>query len=88
MKAPEMIQSFLMITGKKIQFLTCISTFKTFLMFDRCNQEWHKRADIDKSRREFNWKVVEPYDGQFRSQLSKLKEGLGFSWEKNTILLF
>lgn len=29
----------------------------------RCNQEWHKRADIDKSRREFNWKVVEPYDG-------------------------
>ena len=51
-------------------------------MFDRCNQEWHKRADIDKSRREFNWKVVEPYDGQFRSQLSKLKEGLGFSWEK------
>ena len=30
----------------------------------RCNQEFHKRAEIDKSRREFNWKVVEPYDGK------------------------
>ena len=31
----------------------------------RCNLEFHKRWEIDQSRRQFNWKVVEPYDGTF-----------------------
>jgi len=30
----------------------------------RCNQEFHSKAEVDKSRAEFDWKVVEPYDGQ------------------------
>jgi len=29
----------------------------------RCNTEFHKKPEVDKSRSEFNWKVVEPYDG-------------------------
>ena len=29
----------------------------------RCNKEFHSRQEIDISREEFNWKVVEPYDG-------------------------
>ena len=36
----------------------------------RCNQEFHNRAEIDKSRREFNWKVVEPYDGMLQKFFS------------------
>ena len=32
----------------------------------RCNLEFHKRWEIDQSRRQFNWKVVEPYDGKCR----------------------
>ena len=30
----------------------------------RCNIEFHKREEVDKSRKDFNWKVVEPYDGR------------------------
>ena len=30
----------------------------------RCNREFHKREEEDKSRKQFNWKVVEPYDGE------------------------
>ena len=30
----------------------------------RCNIEFHKREEVDKSRKDFNWKVVEPYDGK------------------------
>ena len=29
----------------------------------RCNQEFHSKDEVDKSRAEFDWKVVEPYDG-------------------------
>ena len=29
----------------------------------RCNKEFHNRQEIDVSRDEFNWKVVEHYDG-------------------------
>ena len=47
--------------------------FHNHFIFTRCNQEWHKRADIDKSRREFNWKVVEPYDGECCFFLFKLR---------------
>ena len=30
----------------------------------RCNQGLHTKSEIDKSRKEFNWKVVEPFDGE------------------------
>jgi len=29
-----------------------------------CNQEFHSKGEVEKSRKEFGWKVVEPYDSK------------------------
>merc|ERR1719153_1150417 len=29
-----------------------------------CNHEFHSRGEVEKSQAEFDWKVVEPYDGK------------------------
>ena len=32
----------------------------------RCNNGLHTIGEIERSREEFNWKVVEPYDGKLK----------------------
>ena len=30
-----------------------------------CTEEFHCRGEVERSRKKFDWKVVEPYDGEF-----------------------
>ena len=38
----------------------------------RCNEGLHTKSEIEKSRKEFNWKVVEPFDGRSFLQMMKI----------------